>query len=164
MIDSAFKPLHQLTDEGFSFLKSLSSQYCAINNDTPIFQKIQLNFFSESFNMAIDHDNTEVKKLWVAQVGLLFIITVLGKQLCHTIYGSTWKEHSNYMRPFDFLSGSITCMNWNLCNSSGQKSQLLPLKGHLQVLPTLCLTVSMGWWRKNYDQHSGGKKKSSVVF
>lgn len=62
MIDSAFKPLHQLTDEGFSFLKSLSSQYCAINNDIPIFQKIQLNFFSESFNMAIDHDNTEVKK------------------------------------------------------------------------------------------------------
>lgn len=115
----------------FLSFKSLSSQYCAINNDTHIFQKIQLNFFSESFNMAVDHDNIEVNKLWDDQVGLLFIITVLGKQLCHTVYGSTWKEHSNYMRPFDFLSCSITCVNWNLCNSSGQKSQLLPLKGHL---------------------------------
>lgn len=87
-MDSAFKPLHQLLMKDFSFLQK-SSQHHAINNDTHIFQKIQLNFFSESFNMVIDHDKIEINKLWVDQVGLLFIVTFLGKQLRHTAYGST---------------------------------------------------------------------------
>lgn len=88
--------------------------------------------------MAVDHNNIEVNKLWDDQVGLLFIIAVLGKQLCHTVYGSTWKEHSNCLRPFDFLSGSITCVNWNLCSSldRSEKPAPTPSKAGISIANT----------------------------
>lgn len=37
----------------------------------------------------MDHDNIEGNKFWVDQVGLLFILIALGKQLLHTVY-SHW--------------------------------------------------------------------------